>query len=165
MTTRLNLLVAFFAGLLFALGLALSGMTQPAKVVGFLDFLSADWDASLLFVLMAASGSYAVLLPLITRRQRPVFAARFMVPTRRDITPRLVVGSALFGLGWGAAGFCPGPALTALASGKQDVVLFVAAMAAGMLLFELWDQRRAATPEQTSAHVTKPTEATALRAG
>jgi uncharacterized protein len=147
-------LMSFVSGLIFAVGLALSGMTQPAKVTAFLDF-TGDWDPSLACVMVGAILVHAVLYRLIRRRPSPVFAATFAVPTRKDIDARLIGGAALFGIGWGLGGFCPGPAITALASGRGTVVLFVVAMLAGMSLYTLAERRRSrhALVEQ---HQTQP---------
>lgn len=127
-------LVALLSGLVFALGLGLAGMTRPENVLAFLD-LAGAWDPALMFVLAGASGLYFLVSPAILQRDRPLLAPRFAVPTRRDIDARLVVGAALFGVGWGLVGLCPGPALVDLAGGGGDLVLFVAAMLAGMFLF------------------------------
>jgi uncharacterized membrane protein YedE/YeeE len=127
------LVTAFVSGALVALGLGVAGMTQPAKVVAFLD-VTGDWDPSLAFVMLGAIGVYALGYRVARRRGVPVFAAAFALPTRRDIDARLVGGAALFGLGWGLVGYCPGPALTALASGQVGSFVFVAAMLAGMVL-------------------------------
>ncbi|MBZ5711807.1 DUF6691 family protein [Nannocystis pusilla] len=127
-------LVAFAAGLLFALGLGLAGMTDPDNVLAFLD-LAGAWDPALMLVLAGACGLYMLGAPLVLRRGRPRWAARFALPTRRDIDGRLLVGAALFGVGWGLVGLCPGPALVDLAGLGGDIVLFVAAMLAGMFLF------------------------------
>jgi uncharacterized protein len=134
-------LASGLAGLLFALGLGLGGMTDPARVLGFLDVAGA-WDPSLAFVMAGALGTHALLRQLILRRARPVLAQAFpsFGATRPDL--RLVVGAALFGVGWGLAGYCPAPALTSVASGAGTVLLFVAAMGAGMLLFRLWMKAR-----------------------
>ena len=126
-------LVAFVVGFTFALGLGLGGMTQPARVLAFLDAAGA-WDPSLAFVMFGAVAVYGLAFPIVMRRGRPVFAARFGVPTRRDLDGELLTGAALFGVGWGLAGLCPGPALTALASGEPRALLFVAAMLTGMAL-------------------------------
>lgn len=131
---------ALLSGAFFAVGLVVSGMTQPAKVLGFLNvggiFAPArfgPWDASLAFVmggaLLVTSVAYA-----ITPRpgNRPWAAPRFELPTRKDLDIKLVAGAALFGIGWGLAGYCPGPALASLLSGGQDAFVFVAALVAGM---------------------------------
>lgn len=120
-------------GLLFGLGLGIAGMTQPQKVIGFLDF--NHWDPTLIFVMIGAVGTHMLFYPLVRRRHSPLLDTKWHVPTRKDITPRLLVGSALFGLGWGLGGYCPGPALTSLASFDTRTIAFVGAMLAGMLLF------------------------------
>lgn len=123
----------FVLGALFALGLGLSGMTQPAKVLGFLDVAGA-WDPTLLFVMGSAVVVNFIGFRLTAGRPHPLLAARFDIPSRRDIDLPLLAGAAIFGLGWGLAGFCPGPALVALAGGSLDVIVFVAAMFAGFAL-------------------------------
>lgn len=126
--------VSFLVGLLFAIGLAFSGMTQPQKIIDFLN--PWNWDPSLLFVMMGAVGVHLVSYPLVRRRPSPLLDAKWHVPTRKDVTTRLILGSALFGLGWGLAGFCPGPALTSIATGDPRVFIFVGSMIIGMLLFK-----------------------------
>lgn len=123
--------VAFFCGLLFALGLGVSGMTRPQKVLAFLD-VGGDWDPSLAAVMAGAVAVHAVLLRVILRRRRPLLASQFVLPARRDLDAALLGGAAIFGVGWGLAGLCPGPAITALASGRPLAVAFVAAMLVGM---------------------------------
>lgn len=125
-------IAALAAGGLFGVGLGLSGMTSPAKVIGFLDVAGA-WDASLAFVMIGAIAIHAVLRRLVLRRTSPVFAGGFDLPTTSSIDRRVVVGSALFGIGWGLAGYCPGPALVSVVTGP-GALLFVLAMAAGMAL-------------------------------
>jgi hypothetical protein len=125
------------AGLLFAVGLAVSGMTQPAKVVGFLDFLGA-WDPSLAFVMLGAIVVYmGAYRGVVLKVKRPLFADRFSIPTRSDIDFPLVAGSAIFGVGWGLSGFCPGPALVSFGAGASSALWFVPAVLAGMVLFNL----------------------------
>jgi uncharacterized protein len=119
------------AGLLFGIGLGLSGMTQPAKVIAFLDVLGA-WDPSLMFVMMGAIAVHYGLGRWIRRRERPLLDTRFHLPTATRVDVKLVAGSAVFGLGWGLAGFCPGPAIVNLGSGALSAFVFVGAMAAGM---------------------------------
>lgn len=135
-------LAAYGTGLLFGAGLAIGGMTHPAKVVGFLD-ITGRWDPTLIFVMAGAVLAYGVLYRLITRRAAPLLAPSFRLPTRRDIDARLVAGAALFGAGWGLGGFCPGPALTSLPTGAIEVLTFVAAMATGMVAFQAFDALRA----------------------
>ena len=128
------------AGLLFAAGLVVSGMTQPAKVLAFLNLAGiADaarfgaWDASLAFVMGGALGVTLLAFSITPRSgNTPWLAPAFKLPTRRDIDARLVLGAALFGIGWGLAGYCPGPALASLLTGATDVLIFVAALAVGM---------------------------------
>ena len=135
----LRLVVALLSGALFGLGLAVSGMANPAKVIGFLD-VSGDWDPTLAFVMGGAILIVGPAFRLIFRRRRPVLAEDFAVPTRKGIDGRLLGGSALFGVGWGLSGFCPGPAVVALvpalAAGIAPVFAFFAAMIAGMAIFE-----------------------------
>ncbi|MBU8896492.1 YeeE/YedE family protein [Corallococcus sp. H22C18031201] len=135
-------LMAALAGLLFALGLGLGGMTDPAKVVGFLDF-SGAWDPSLAFVMGGALAVHAPLQWLIRRRRSPVLASEFPARSKARVDARLVGGAALFGVGWGLAGYCPGPALVSLASGTRTALLFGASMLGGMLLFRLVEGMRA----------------------
>lgn len=125
-------LAIFGAGLLFAVGLGISGMTLPQKVIGFLDFAGPAWDPSLALVMVASAGTFFLLHRFVVRRPTPLFDTQFHIPTRNDIDAPLVIGSALFGIGWGMVGFCPGPALTALAAGQSEVWIFVVAMIAGM---------------------------------
>ncbi|MSQ48315.1 MAG: YeeE/YedE family protein [Deltaproteobacteria bacterium] len=126
-------LAAFVAGVIFAMGLAIGGMTKPAKVVGFLDF-TGNWDPSLMFVMGGAVMTHAILYRLIRKRPTPLFTEAFSIPTRTDIDARLLGGAALFGVGWGLSGFCPGPAITSLVSGQMSVLIFAAAMIGGMAL-------------------------------
>jgi uncharacterized membrane protein YedE/YeeE len=131
----LKMLVNLFAGVLFGLGLAVSGMVDPQKVIGFLD-VAGHWDPTLAFVM---GGALLVAIPafrLIFRRSRPVLADDFDLPTKDSLDASLLGGAALFGVGWGLSGFCPGPSVTALASGLVPVFAFVAAMIAGMALYK-----------------------------
>lgn len=134
-------LSAFIAGLLFGLGLLLAGMADPAKVLAFLD-LAGDWDPSLALVMAGAIGAAALPLNLAQRRTKALLGGAMQLPTRRDLDARLVGGSLLFGVGWGIAGMCPGPALAILLTGHWQVLLFVAAMLAGMLIFTALEGRR-----------------------
>jgi uncharacterized membrane protein YedE/YeeE len=131
-----RVVLALAAGALFGFGLSLSGMVDPARVSGFLDVASGHWDPSLMFVL---GGAVMVAVPgvLLSRRlAKPVLAEDFSLPAKTRIDRPLITGSAIFGVGWGLAGFCPGPALSALALGLMPVVLFVGAMIAGMLVHD-----------------------------
>jgi uncharacterized membrane protein YedE/YeeE len=124
-------MLAAVAGALFALGLVVGGMTIPAKVTGFLD-VGGAWDPSLAFVMAAAIAVYAPLLRRARRLEAPLAADRFHWPSARGIDAWLVGGAALFGIGWGLSGYCPGPALTSLAGGGASALVFVVAMIAGI---------------------------------
>ncbi|HLT40519.1 MAG TPA: YeeE/YedE family protein [Enhygromyxa sp.] len=132
MKDRRSHLVSFIAGLLFAIGLGLAGMTNSSKVLNFLD-LFGDWDPSLALVMGGAILVYAPVYRKLRGESAPKLADRFHWPTKQDIDVRLVVGSILFGIGWGIAGFCPGPAIVAATSGHASVLAFFAAMVLGML--------------------------------
>ena len=125
-------LTALGAGALFAVGLAISGMTLPSKVTGFLDVAGA-WDASLAFVMVGAIAVHFVAQRLVRKRSAPLFDTKFHLPTRKDIDGRLVAGAALFGIGWGLGGYCPGPGLVSAASGAPAAIVFVVGMTIGML--------------------------------
>lgn len=141
-------LFALLAGLVFGIGLIVSGMADPAKVLGFLD-LAGLWDPSLAFVMAGAIAVGLVAFAVARRRTASFLGELFRLPGRRDADRRLVLGSVLFGVGWGIAGFCPGPALVALGSGSAKALLFVLAMLAGMGLFELLEKRIAAAKSST----------------
>jgi uncharacterized membrane protein YedE/YeeE len=131
------IILQFAVGLIFGFGLLLSGMSNPAKVLNFLDLggiATGAWDPSLAFVMVGAIAVAFVGFRLVLRRSRPIFAGRFHMPTRRELDARIVAGPAIFGIGWGLAGFCPGPALTALGFGTTAAVIFVVAMFVGMWL-------------------------------
>ncbi|MBC7416394.1 MAG: YeeE/YedE family protein [Herminiimonas sp.] len=132
--------VALVAGLLFGIGLILSGMANPAKVIGFLD-LAGRWDPSLAFVMGGAILVGAAGFWFTRTRARALLGEPMRLPTDRTVDRRLVIGSLTFGIGWGLAGFCPGPALTSLLSGSIKPTLFVVAMVAGMAIFELLQMR------------------------
>lgn len=136
-------LASLVCGLIFGLGLLISGMTQPSKVLGFLDIFGR-WDPTLAFVMIAALIVSGVGFALVRRPRRPVLATQHLWPNRTEIDRPLVVGSVLFGIGWGLVGLCPGPALVNLASLAPSVMVFVLAMACGMITKDLWD--RLATP-------------------
>lgn len=123
--------IAGLSGLLFGAGLLVAGMTRPGKVVGFLD-VAGDWDPSLALVMVGAIAVHLVAYRLVPRLHEPLLGGRWGVPTRKDIDGRLIAGAAMFGAGWGIAGFCPGPALTALATGTAEVLIVLGAMIAGM---------------------------------
>ncbi len=132
-----TVLLSLAAGIVFGVGLLLSGMTQPAKVVHFLDVLG-PWDPSLAFVMGGAIVVHALAYRLVPRLQKPAWAAEWGVPTRRDVDVPLVVGAALFGAGWGLGGYCPGPALTSVVAGAPATVMFTLSMLAGMGGHALW---------------------------
>ena len=129
----MNLFAAFAAGLVFGIGLVLSGMTDPGKVIGFLDLFGA-WDPSLAFVMGGAILVGIFAFALAHRRAKTFFGGAMHLPHNRDIDNRLVLGSLVFGIGWGLGGFCPGPALVSFASGVDKAAIFVAAMLGGMVL-------------------------------
>ncbi len=133
--------IALVAGLLFGIGLMVSGMANPAKVLGFLD-LAGSWDPSLAFVMVGAIAVGSLAFLAARRRTRTLLGLPLQLPASTAVTPRLVLGSAAFGIGWGIAGFCPGPALVALGAGYPKAWGFVAAMLAGMAVFELADRMK-----------------------
>jgi uncharacterized membrane protein YedE/YeeE len=135
------LIAGLVSGLIFGSGLVVSGMTQPEKVLGFLDILGA-WDPTLAFVMAGALIVAAPGFYFARRRGRPLVAAHFRWPTRADIDRPLVAGSALFGVGWGLVGLCPGPAIVNLATLMPQAIVFVAAMGIGMVGLDLWRGRK-----------------------
>ncbi len=141
----MNRLFEFLSGLLFGLGLILSGMTDPGKVLGFLD-LAGAWDPSLAFVMGGAILVGVVGYAVAGRRSNTLLGGAIELPKNREIDQRLIGGALLFGVGWGIAGFCPGPALVSLGSAQPKALVFVLAMAAGMLLFELLERRGGGGP-------------------
>lgn len=130
-----NSLVSFAVGVLFATGLGISGMTNPGKVLAFLNVFG-QWDPSLLFVMVGAIGFHFAAYRFIKKKTSPLLDKKFYLPERKDIDWKLVTGAALFGVGWGLAGFCPGPAITSIASGNLNVLVFVLSMLIGMILFK-----------------------------
>jgi uncharacterized protein len=147
-------IASFAAGLVFGIGLLISGMTEPAKVLGFLDVFGA-WDATLAFVMAGAVAVAAIGFALARRSSAPVLAPNFAWPTRSDIDAPLIIGSVLFGIGWGLCGICPGPALVNLAGLSAPIIVFVVAMIVGMFGYELWQRRDVAARQAapTSAAV------------
>ena len=139
-------LITFAIGIVFSIGLCLSGMTQPEKVTSFLNFMG-NWDPSLILVMAGAVTTYFTLSRFILKRKAPVLAKKFSLPTRVDIDGRLLAGSALFGLGWGMVGFCPGPALASLVTLDQSVWIFVISLTTGMYVFGTLDTRFAGEPD------------------
>lgn len=151
------IVASFVSGLVFGVGLLISGMTEPSKVIGFLDIFGA-WDATLAFVMAGAVAVASLGFALARRRSAPVLAANFSWPARSDIDAPLIVGSALFGIGWGLSGICPGPALVNLAGLSAPIIVFVATMVLGMFGYELWQRRNAASG---AANATPPVAAIA----
>lgn len=133
-------LAALLAGFMFAIGLALSGMTRPSKVLGFLDIAGA-WDPSLLLVMVGAIGVYATAYWSTPHMKRSVLGETFVRPTASDLDARLVVGAVVFGIGWGLVGYCPGPAIVSLGAGMLEPFVFVAAMCAGLWITRAIDSR------------------------
>ncbi|MCC4797718.1 transporter [Enterovibrio norvegicus] len=141
---------ALFSGGLFGAGMMISGMVNPANVIGFLD-VYGNWNPSLAFVM---GGALMVFMPgyllLIKPRSTPIAETHFSISKRNDIDKRLLLGSAIFGVGWGLAGICPGPAITVLGSGSLNIILFISSMAMGMLVVDKASRR--STPQTTTAH-------------
>jgi hypothetical protein len=134
-------LTSFLLGALFGIGLIVSGMIHPQKVQDFLD-VSGQWDASLALVMGGALLVTALTFPLIVKRREPLLATKFHLPTAKEIDAKLIVGAALFGIGWGLGGFCPGPAIVGLLSGSTAPIVFVAAMIVGMVLQRVYHDMR-----------------------
>ena len=140
----MQLLMALFAGLVFGLGLIVSGMTDPSKVIGFLD-LAGPWDPSLALVMGGAIGVGLMAFRFARTRSQALLGGPMQLPSARQIDRRLVLGGLTFGVGWGLAGFCPGPALASLATGGSKPLIFTAAMLVGMVIFEVLE--RGALPQ------------------
>jgi uncharacterized membrane protein YedE/YeeE len=139
-------LAAFIAGVIFGTGLVLGGMTMPMKVTAFLD-VTGDWDPSLICVMIGAIAVYASLSRWITRRRKPLLDDVLHVPTKVEVDRRLAIGATLFGVGWGLAGLCPGPAVTALATGASKAFVFFVAMLIGMALTRAWSAVSISRPQ------------------
>ncbi|MBC7753787.1 MAG: YeeE/YedE family protein [Moraxellaceae bacterium] len=135
-----NNVVALIVGILFAIGLGVSGMTKPEKVFGFLDIFG-KWDASLIFVMLGAILVHLIAYRFIIRLKSPLFSKLWHLPTKKEITWSLILGSFIFGVGWALAGYCPGPALTSLASFQMRPLLFFVSLIFGMLTFRLIDRK------------------------
>jgi uncharacterized membrane protein YedE/YeeE len=135
-----NNLVSFVVGFVFAIGLGVSGMTQPQKIIGFFD-LSGNWDPSLIFVMLGAISVHFFIYKFIKNKKAPLLSLNWHVPTKKEITPALVFGGLLFGVGWGLAGYCPGPALASIGSFNQTPIIFIVSMIAGMFLFRILDAK------------------------
>lgn len=135
---------SLLAGMIFGVGLILSGMSDPSKVLGFLD-ITGKWDPSLAFVLGGAVSVGLLVFPFASKRPQSLLGEVMHLPTATQIDRRLILGNITFGVGWGLAGYCPGPALVSLALGGLKPIIFVVAMLAGMGLFEAFEQRKAKT--------------------
>ncbi len=131
---------AFVTGLVFAVGLGISGMTDTTKVLGFLT-LNADWNPALMLVMGGAIAVHAIVYRISTKRSHPIFTDRFNIPSRQDIDGRLIGGALLFGVGWGLGGVCPGPGLVSIFGGAIEILVFVVMMAVGMVFFQQFQQR------------------------
>lgn len=127
------IIVAFVVGVVFSLGLGWSGMTDPERVLGFLD-ITGRWDPSLMFVMGSAIPVYMMVWQFVRRRHKPILDEKLHVPTRRDIDKKLLIGSAIFGVGWGVAGICPGPGIAALGSMSMGALVFVSSYFVGAKL-------------------------------
>lgn len=139
----MTVIVAALVGIVFGLGLIVSGMANPDKVLGFLD-LAGAWDPSLGLVMGGAVAVGLLGFSLARKRKTSLLGEAMQLPTRKDIDAPLIAGGALFGVGWGLAGYCPGPALVGVTAGMGSAVIFTLAMLAGMLLFGLWQKRKGA---------------------
>jgi uncharacterized protein len=137
----LKSIVGLGAGIVFGIGLVLSGMSNPAKVLNFLD-LFGTFDASLICVMGGAVLTVFIGYKLILKRSHPLLAEQFHIPTRQDIDGNLVIGAVLFGIGWGIGGFCPGPALTSILLGSEGIVYFFPTMIIGLMCAKLWSNKK-----------------------
>ena len=149
----MQLLMAWFAGLVFGLGLIVSGMTDPSKVTGFLN-LAGAWDPSLALVMGGAIGVGLIAFRFAGRRSHAMLGGPMQLPAARQIDRRLVLGGLTFGVGWGLAGYCPGPALASLATGGSKPLIFTTAMLVGMVIFELQDRFAQSRANRHSQHAT-----------
>ncbi len=138
----MRILASYLIGLVFGVGISISGIANPAKVLNFFD-LFGIWDPSLAFVMGGAVVTTFIGYRYVLKRSAPILEGRFQLPTRRDLDLPLILGSATFGVGWGIAGFCPGGAIPALGTGRTEVVLFMAALLAGILTAKTLQRRRA----------------------
>ena len=135
-----SIIVSLVSGTLFGIGLDVGGMTNPANIIGFLD-VAGNWNPSLIFVMAGAIVVTFIGYRLAFRQGKPIWAASFQIPTKEDFDRRLLGGSAIFGLGWGLVGYCPGPAISALSLNNSGIFIFIIAMLVGMLAVNIWDKR------------------------
>ncbi len=133
-------IISLVVGLIFAIGLGISGMTQVHVVRGFLD-VTGDWNMNLIGVMAGAIGVHALLFLMIKKRSSPLLDSKFHLPTRKDIDGKLLAGAALFGIGWGWAGICPGPGIVASVSGNHNILIFIASMLIGMFIFKSFESK------------------------
>ena len=136
----MEVFVSFVVGFIFSVGLALAGMLQPQKIISFLD-VTGQWDPSLLFVMVGAILVHAPLYKLIRKRKTPLLSQKWLVPEKKEITPQLIIGSVLFGIGWGLAGYCPGPALVSVGAFQLKAIIFFVSMLLGMVFYKLLEKR------------------------
>lgn len=136
---QLQIAAAFLVGFVFAMGLSISGMTQPQKVLAFLT-IGEGWDPSLMFVMMGAIPVHFLSYRFIKGKPSPLFDTKWHVPNSKDVTKPLIIGSLLFGLGWGLGGFCPGPALTSAGAFNREALVFVVMMTFGMILYRIFQK-------------------------
>ena len=132
----MNKIFSLLSGFIFGLGLTVSSMTNPAKVIGFLD-ITDNWDPSLMFVMIGAIAISAPLFSLLRNKTKPLFVLNFEIPTIKNINKQLILGASIFGIGWGMVGFCPGPAIASLAMLKPVSIIFVLSMASGFYMSRL----------------------------
>lgn len=137
----MRLIASYIIGLIFGVGISISGMANPAKVLNFFD-VAGTWDPSLIFVMGGAVVVTFIGYRFVLKRPAPIMESKFQLPTRRDLDLPLIAGSAVFGIGWGIAGFCPGGALPALGTGKSEVFIFVAALLAGIFAVNILNRLR-----------------------
>ncbi len=141
---------AFVSGLIFSVGLGIAGMTRPTKVLGFLD-LAGAWDPSLMLVMVGGIGVFSIVYWLMARREASVLGAPLQVPPRGRIDWKLFAGAAIFGLGWGLGGYCPGPAIVGAAGLAPDALMFVIAMVCGQFAHTLWSNRKSVVPSSRAS--------------
>jgi hypothetical protein len=146
----MRLIVTYLIGLVFGVGISISGMANPAKVLNFFDF-AGSWDPSLIFVMGGALVTTFVGYRLVLGRKAPVFDVRYHLPTRADLDVRLIGGSAVFGVGWGISGFCPGGALPALGTGRWEVFAFTGAMLVGIAVARVMQRLPLATGQRVNS--------------
>jgi uncharacterized protein len=135
---RVEMLISFLVGLLFSMGIAISGMAQPQNVIGFLDIFG-NWNPTLIFVMIGAIPVHMAAYRMIKGAKAPVLDSKFYLPTVKELTPQLMFGATLFGVAWGIAGLCPGPAFVSMIGGSYRAFLFIASMTVGMLLYRRFE--------------------------